>query len=130
MLAPTVIRLVQKLLNQGRLSHRKIAQAAQVSRGTVNRIASGKRPAEMVRRRSEHDEMELPAGPPERCPQCGSMVLMPCRACRTRHAENRSRNHVREMALLQEPLGLDLRPAHQKRYEEVRARREHQPNHR
>jgi hypothetical protein len=90
----------------------------------VNRIASGKRPAELVRKPREEEGPEEPTGPPERCAECGALVVLPCRACHTRNQSKRTREHVRAMALLNEPLGLELRPAHQRRYEEVRARRE------
>ncbi len=49
---------------------------------------------------------------------------MPCRICRARKAAELTAKSGLPFDLLDEPLGLELRPEHQARYEEVRARRE------
>jgi transcriptional regulator with XRE-family HTH domain len=117
-------------LAEAKLSHRKIAAATGVSRGTIGAIASGRR-REPVKRTLPWDEaLEIPAGPPERCPDCGGMVYLPCRLCRTRKEIARKpslRNTFPAGALQRVPLlGLNLKPAHQLRYEEVRQQRKRQ----
>ena len=83
MLAYGKVKEVERLLAEGRLSQRKIAQAAGVSRGVVSLIASGKRPDYEARRLLAPFDEE-PSGPIERCPSCGGRVYMPCRLCRVR----------------------------------------------
>ncbi len=69
---------VKRLLDEGRLSRRGIARAVGVSRGTVDKIANGKRglvgtpPAEGLLERSAIAQ---------RCPGCGGRVFMPCVYC-------------------------------------------------
>ncbi|MGL4513188.1 MAG: hypothetical protein ACRCT8_08865 [Lacipirellulaceae bacterium] len=76
--------LVQRLLDEGDLSHRGIAKRVGVGRATVDRLARGEGTslAERLRR-------PLPESPPDmlcvaRCPECGALVAPPCVACRTR----------------------------------------------
>ncbi|MBN2022917.1 MAG: helix-turn-helix transcriptional regulator [Pirellulales bacterium] len=82
MIAPTVVREIQRLLEQEGLSQRAVATRMGVSRGTVGSIARG-------RRHHQHDFDELDeddpppfSGPARRCPSCGRLVQMPCLACR------------------------------------------------
>ncbi len=126
MIAPHVVTEVRRLLADGKLSQRKIAKALRVSRGTVGAIASGRRPDYPLRRSRESDESSLrPTGPPRRCPGCGGMVYLPCRVCQTRESAAVSTKPpiIQRLGPLEVPLGLDLRPADRRRYEEVRARR-------
>ncbi len=122
MIAPSVARAVRRLLEEGKLSQRRIAKVMQVSRGTVGAIAAGKRPDYDALRRDHRDEWSEHLGPLERCPSCGGMVYMPCRACRTRSAASSTPKPpiVRLLKHLDVPLGLDLTEEHQTRYEEVR----------
>jgi hypothetical protein len=86
----TLIDEVDRLLREGELSQRKIAERLGVSRGTVGAIASGQRglfgrePGDGV------GTVLMPAGPAERCAGCGYRVYLPCLVCRTR--AHRSRN--------------------------------------
>jgi transcriptional regulator with XRE-family HTH domain len=125
MIAPTLITEVRRLLAEGKLSQRKIAQVTGVSRGTVGAVAAGKRP-DYETLRGLYDEAEgEPAGPPERCPGCGGMVYLPCRLCRVRGFRAAKSRPVRNAAFAMDALlELNLRPDHQARYEEVRRRRE------
>lgn len=84
MIAPSVVEEIKRLLAEGRLSQRKIAQNLGVSRGTVNAIALGKRTERSPECRGREDEIPPPEGPVERCPTCGGMVHVPCLACRVR----------------------------------------------
>ena len=124
MIAPQIVTEVRRLLAQGALSQRMIARLSGISRGTVRAIANGTRPDYESLRPAE-DEREQPAGPAARCPGCGGMVYLPCRLCRVRATIASDPRPTREHRAipLGEPLGLDLRPDHRARYEEVRARR-------
>ncbi len=125
MIPPETVRETRRLLAEGKLSQRKIAKLLRISRGTVGGIASGKR-TDYIRRPTNDDEPIRPSGPPKRCPDCGHMVYMPCRICRARSERDRRRSGpVRRLfALLDEPLGLNLREEHQRRYEKVHAQHE------
>lgn len=70
---------VKRLLDEGRLSRRAIAQATGVSRGSVNAIANGCRGVH-----GAGTEPGLPAADPVRCPGCGGKVYPPCVLCRAR----------------------------------------------
>ncbi|MEM9658405.1 MAG: helix-turn-helix domain-containing protein [Planctomycetota bacterium] len=85
MLPIHVIREIHRLLDQGELSQRSIAQRLGVSRGTVGAIAAG--------RRGIHGRTSDDAAPqrrrvdqpvPARCPTCGGRVYSPCVLCRAR----------------------------------------------
>lgn len=83
MLALPIVEETDRLLKEGKLSQRQIAEHLQISRGTVSAIARGRRA--LFGRALEADKMDsdplLPAG---RCPSCGFLVHMPCLICRTR----------------------------------------------
>jgi transcriptional regulator with XRE-family HTH domain len=83
MLAAAKVHETERLLEEGKLSQRKIAKLLGVSRATVSAIAAGKRPDYEARRRERADEYE-PLGPIERCPGCGGRVYTPCHLCRVR----------------------------------------------
>jgi len=127
MLAPAIVERICCLVDEGRLSQRKIATLMRVSRGTVGRIASGNRPDYEAMRQQRRDEhRDLPTGPLERCDDCGAMVYQPCRACATRAtmADNLAPQVFRLFMQLDEPVGLNLRAEDRTRYEEVRRQRE------
>jgi transcriptional regulator with XRE-family HTH domain len=84
MIAPQVVRWVQSLLADGRLSQREIARRAGLSRGSVANIARGR----IARRRPVPERLDRPARP-VRCPECGARVYPPCRACRVRRGKPR-----------------------------------------
>jgi hypothetical protein len=120
MIAAHLFKQVQQLLAEGKLSHRKIERITGVSRGTIGAIASGKKG---IGPRSE-DDTAVSDVPPERCPDCGGMVYMPCRSCHTQKAMAMSatlralvKTRARRPNVL---LGLNLKPVHRERYEEVR----------
>ncbi len=84
MIAPHLVEQVEQMLAEGKLSYRKIARFTGVSRGTIGAIASGRRCIQPRRICFWEEEPMIPDTPPERCPECGGMVYMPCRLCRTR----------------------------------------------
>jgi hypothetical protein len=84
------VTAIRNMLAEGVLSQRKIAEHVGVSRGTVGAIALGRRPDHEDRRQAcpgdsaAADAFSSPSRPPQRCPECGGMVEMPCLACRVR----------------------------------------------
>jgi hypothetical protein len=127
MIAEHLVEQVERLLTEDQLSHRRIARLTGVSRGTIGAIASGKRRIRPKTMDFWDEEPLVPDVPPQRCPECGGMVYMPCRLCRARKElaklpALRALTEVRD----RQPivlLGLNLKPAHRERYEEVRRRR-------
>ncbi len=89
MIGPAIVDEINRLLDEKRLSQRRISLRVGVSRGTVNAIARGTRPDYGTRRKQPGDEFLPPTGLPERCPGCGAMVRMPCLACRVRAIKQR-----------------------------------------
>ena len=87
MIASEKVEQIERLLREGRLSQREIAQRTGISRGSVNAIALGRRLVESDRCRPSSHAFTPPQGNPARCPSCGGMVQMPCLACyvRSRH---------------------------------------------
>ncbi len=77
------VKEAERLLAEGRLSHRKIALLVGISRATVGTIAAGRRPDYEARWAARAAANE-PLGPLGRCPGCGGLVHMPCRLCRVR----------------------------------------------
>lgn len=126
MIAPEAVEEVRRLLAEGKLSQRAIARITRVSRGTVGAIATGKRPDRQNSPRARTtEELSPPAGPLQRCPGCGGMVYMPCRACQIRTWAAHASMSVGPPwpGEPDEPLQLDLNRQHRARYEEVRLQR-------
>lgn len=124
MLTESKVRWVRRLLAKG-LSYRAIREITGVSRDTIGKIARHQRPNCRALRRPETTEGETPgqARPTIRC-KCGFRVYPPCRICRIRNAvANGGHRQVFGAAGSDQPIGLELHPEHQKRYEQVRARR-------
>lgn len=105
MIAGHIVEEVRQYLREGSISRREIARRLGISRGTVQSIALGRRRRRPAERRRESDDVSHPppntgkasatqqtcatgsacgAKPARRCPGCGSMVFMPCLACRVR----------------------------------------------
>jgi hypothetical protein len=105
---------IRRLLAEGKLSERAIAQQTGVSRGMVAAVARGSRPPQPA------DVSPEPLAVAHRCNECGANVYPPCIACAIRamgeEASCRGRLEV-------EPLGLNLRPEHDERYRRVRRRK-------
>ena len=123
MIEPSVIDRIQRLLAEKQWSNRQIATMANVSRGTVAAVVSGRRRAYQLPSGDREEEF---TGPVERCPGCGGMATVPCRLCRSR--ELAARSDPRSPPSTSGPsLRLELSEEHQKRYEEVRRRLREEP---
>ncbi len=84
MLPLAVVEEVHRLLQEGKLSQRKIAAKLGVSRGVVGAIASGKRG--IFGSEAKPDDLGVfnTNALPERCLGCGATVYKPCVLCQTR----------------------------------------------
>lgn len=122
MIAPLRIAEVCRLLAEGRLSQRAIAKMTGVSRGTIIAVATGRRRERAPR--PDDDSLE-PQGPPRRCPRCGGLVYMPCRACLLRERTSRDAKYRRRAGPRQaeSPLQLELAEEHRRRYDVVHLKR-------
>lgn len=83
MLARSVVETIDRLLKEGKLSNRQIAQQVGASRTSVDAIARGGRGLFGHGRDPESDECDT-IEPSLRCPKCGFQVHLPCLVCRTR----------------------------------------------
>lgn len=63
---------IERLIAQGDLSEREIAEEAEVARGTVRRVKAG----QVLRTK--------PGGESGRCTTCGTEGTLPCLVCQTR----------------------------------------------
>jgi len=120
MLDPARVAEVKRLLAEG-LSNRKVAARTGVSRQTVNRIASGKRP-DYGPKKPQPGAIVF-SGPARRCPKCGALVYPPCYACRVRSRLASSPRPYRDSPGEAVPLGLALNLEHRARYELIRHRK-------
>ena len=136
MLAFAIVKEIRRLLAEGNLSQRKIAQKLGVSRNSVSQIFHGKQRCVQSRATLSFAPLE-PTGPAQRCGTCGGMVYMPCWLChiRTLSAQERSRSAADAVELLKpgvdwplpevecdppDDLALRLEEAERVRYEEIR----------
>lgn len=117
-LHPLIVALTRALLAEG-LPQREIARrlAGRISRGSIHNIKSGKR-----RDPPPPEDDPPPPAAVARCPGCGGRITTAtCIVCRDRAAPRRIRpDDLSELAGQVGPLGLDLKPAHAARYEEIR----------
>ena len=118
-----IICEAQRLLRRG-TSYRAVARELGISRGTVGKVALGRRvPVEAGACAEDENPPYHSNTPPVRCPTCGGVVYMPCVACRVKTA-------VKTRAILpaspdlsgcSSSLTLSLKDDHQARYELVKA---------
>lgn len=80
-----VAKEVERLLIQDQLSQRAIARLLNISRGTVNSIANGRR----VESRSNDPDISCVGGKSKlgRCRSCGGKAFLPCLLCQVRQLE-------------------------------------------
>jgi len=114
LLPPALIRDIQLMLD-ARFTRRDIASRLDVSRGVVDQVARGDRKPSLL---ASTDE-DRPVLSVRRCPDCGNVVEMPCRACQVR--ELVAGGHLFQTLHLNEPYAkLDLQPEEHERYLQVR----------
>ena len=118
MLQQATVDEIRRLLTAGQWSMRKIARELRVCRGTVGAIAHGRRKDRVPKERD--DDLLLPRGPPQRCPGCGGMVLMPCLLCRVRRRIRKRRYYCPEQPGVDPHL--ELVGQDRDRYEQARRR--------
>lgn len=107
---------VCSLLTHEKLSHRKVAKLTGVSRRTIADIASGEWFDRYARRNAKRQ------GQPAlgRCPNCGALVRLPCRACEVKRLK--AAGSLPPLDVAEDgPPRLELEGAVLARYLEVRA---------
>ena len=123
MLKAAVVMRVRELLAEGR-NHSEVGRMVRLSRNTVTKIAAGRYPDyTAIRRAKQQAQGSGRQRPMGKCPGCGYRVHLPCRICRARAMAALSTLFAQcglPFDLLDEPLGLELQPEHQARYEEIR----------
>jgi predicted XRE-type DNA-binding protein len=120
MLSPAIVHEVRRLLAEGQLSQRRIAELLGVSRGSVSAILHGKRHHGLV---SENKiRLPRPTGPPAYCRTCGGRVYLPCLLCYTRAVLARGCARSVAASHPEAELTLDLAGEQQQRYEKIRVR--------
>lgn len=104
MLPTATIQEIDRLLREGKLSHRQISARLNISRGTVGAIARGQRDLRGKEPVDDNSCCSLtPQSLPERCPRCGYRVYPPCLICRHRdEVPARTRRRVAVIAHRQE----------------------------
>ena len=94
-----IIQHVKELLGEG-LTQREVALEAEVSLGTVSRVATGQRSKRRPAPPKPVEETEERCGPIERCRGCGYRVEMPCLICQAREARDQTlRERRRRLAV-------------------------------
>ncbi len=113
------------MLRAGRLSRRAIARTAGISRTTVGKVAAGM-VTSAARLRHEDAASQKPLlsqVEPFRCPRCGGMsATFPCAKCYVEAVTEGNRPRTNGNGRV--AIGLDLLPEHDRRYREIRRRRE------
>lgn len=120
MISEALVEAVRRRLASGRQSMRAIARATGVSRGTVANIARGRRRRQGGQ--AEDGSVLEPEGRLGRCPECGALTPIPCRACRVRRWV-RCMSVPREEPDEADSLQIELTGESRRRYEEIHARR-------
>jgi len=91
MLKASIVHQIRQLLDEKRLSQRKIAGEMGVSRTTVQAIAQGRHARDRRESLDEDSAFQEPAGPLQRCPTCGGLVYMPCLLCHVRRLQQKQK---------------------------------------
>lgn len=120
MLSEKTVAKIRELLAAGH-SQRRVAADLNVSRGTVQNIASKRWKA------PEKKPLHEPEGERGRCPDCGSRTRFPCTYCAAVKERRKPRSRLRFDASI-EVLGMELKGEEHKRYLEVKSWRERQRN--
>ena len=82
MIDNNTISRIYELLQCKKMSQRQIAKQLNVSRGTVQSVANGKRKAKNADANGKIPfSWGIPSGKPQRCRRCGTLAKLPCLAC-------------------------------------------------
>jgi hypothetical protein len=84
MISVALEKRVRSLLAEGTLSQRSIARLTGLSRSSIGGIARGNRRAFIAAGVDDGVKFFSTSQSPQRCPECGGLVYMPCHACRIR----------------------------------------------
>lgn len=115
-ISPALAAKVRSLLVDQKMSQRQVARLTGVSRATVKAIASG----EWFERYRARHGCDNTTPILTRCPECGAMVEMPCRACEVRRLKKAGR--IPPLPSTEDgPPRVELRGSEYARYLEVRA---------
>lgn len=106
------------LLSDG-ISMREVARRLGVSKATVANVRDGKG---IWFDEPKKPEITAGKGEPERCPECGRLVVMPCIACQVTVVGFVTKDAPKVTA------EIELKPEHRRRYEQVKAWRESYKN--
>jgi hypothetical protein len=124
LIAASLIRRAEVLLRENRMSRRRIALELGISRTTVGKVASGV----LTSAARQHYEDTISSRPrqstqvePFRCPRCGgTSKVFPCQKCFVETVKEAGLKPLRARGDGRVTVGLDLKPAHFVRYQEVR----------
>jgi hypothetical protein len=102
MISTSLAQEIDRLLTASELSRRQIALRVGVGRSTVDAIANRRRGLK-GKDQTTHRPLHMPTSLPERCPQCGYRVYLPCLICAARiwQEESRSRKLVFSNGLME-----------------------------
>ncbi len=120
----------QRLLDANGLSQRAVARRVGLSRATVGAMAAGRRPRDYSLRAGKAKPQEAnsqeASGPVQRCPGCGRLIAMPCRACRVERlvASGQSPRKYPDDPQFDEPLSVALQDEDPERYLKIRRAKE------
>ena len=84
MISVALEKRVRSLLAEGKLSQRSIARITGLSRSSISAIARGSRRAFIAAGVDDGVKFFSTSQSPQRCPDCGGLVYLPCHACRIR----------------------------------------------
>ncbi len=98
MLPLVVVEKVRRMLDERKMSHRKIADKLGISRGTVGAIASGRRGVYGREPGQKSPTLCCLELPPERCSGCGATVYLPCVLCSVRKYQARQ-NRIQSISM-------------------------------
>jgi hypothetical protein len=105
MLSDEIVEEIHRLLREGRLSRRAIAERLGISHGSVANVVHGRRNS-----RTPRTLIDRHLKRPTRCLSCGGMVYKPCRLCRAR-AYQRVVSQIRLLSQSSRPDGPSPRQA-------------------
>lgn len=77
------VKVIQRLASQG-ISQLEISRRTGISRDTIRTVINGRHPLSHISESNEDSHLRHVNRPVERCPGCGRLIEMPCRACQAK----------------------------------------------